>query len=1053
MTHDGMQVTDAVLDELVDRGDVGDKVRRPGAARRSFRALTGQELFVYDRELLYVNVDTYVAQHELVPTPLSPLAPVPSVARPPTPRALDALVAYAASAGSRVDDSYERVCELCTQVDGMHRGTSVALANLEAHAAGIRDALVTFDELTSGAVNHMESLLDRHALDLHVLQQVPISAKLLSGGGGGGSSARPAPARRRTLGDYVSAAKMHTVANVCERELRALLERHAQARETEAQLARDLGELCAEIRPFHAEPTHATRKDVAAAAERARAARTLLEQRCRPDENGWPVADKLDASALDALDDAVHELTEAEQVVREGVACVMADRNEIMARNLNLVQDMSSLQSDFAALGEALAELDADFGPAKLDGFKHLERLKKMLWAYGASVIEAVRRREYARFFIGKAQSLAELVAHVSEEEQERRRRFYQDVAAQLPWEVVGLDGVLPSLDITASRRSGSESDDAAFDRTDIAAFFSMLDSVEQELVRAGALHDVNPIAEARDALASTLREMDDAEDRFGESVRRVLLPGGDSETGSDVGDDAQQGRAPVSPCSPMFAGEPENEARAHVHELEEQLAAARAEAAAERARADAAEHSAAAAEADASAARAADEEARSRLDALLTRGDSASAELATAQARIGELHEALAAAQRSSQDHADEAAELRSALARLEEELRTARSRTEQLQAQLRAAEQAHAEAARQLEDRGRSKQGGAQRARELEELCRPLLLAAERLWRRVDEMPGKDGDASTDASAEREPHAPPADAGLPVGEALLEALGAFDSAAFYHHVHAKLEALTTLIRKWQRAYKSAHEKQVRASGAARDRIVFRSFEVGCLALFLPTRNSVSKPWAAFNIGQPHRFLRAPPPLAEHLRTREWVVARITGITERVASPDENPFQLPDGTRYYLLDVEVWQRSGTGRGGDESRMRRGNASGAAPPGHAASTRRRAELRPPVRMVSDPFLGSGMADGSTADTRAAAGATDQNGTEATQQRTGDEPAPTRQRSSSSASTTSTSTAPGVVGTPGHSPSMVTPAQANARFSSARSTSLTALAQVAAPPRQ
>ena len=154
----------------------------------------------------------------------------------------------------------------------------------------------------------------------------------------------------------------------------------------------------------------------------------------------------------------------------------------------------------------------------------------------------------------------------MSEEEQERRRRFYQDVAAQLPWEVVGLDGVLPALDITASRRSGSESDDAAFDRTDIAAFFSMLDSVEQELVRAGALHDVNPIAEARDALASTLREMDDAEDRFGESVRRVLLPGGDSETGSDVGDDAQQGRAPVSPCSPMFAGEPENEARAHVH-------------------------------------------------------------------------------------------------------------------------------------------------------------------------------------------------------------------------------------------------------------------------------------------------------------------------------------------------------------------------------------------------------------------------------------------------------------------------------------------------------
>lgn len=58
-------------------------------------------------------------------------------------------------------------------------------------------------------------------------------------------------------------------------------------------------------------------------------------------------------------------------------------------------------------------------------------------------------------------------------------------------------------------------------------------------------------------------------------------------------------------------------------------------------------------------------------------------------------------------------------------------------------------------------------------------------------------------------------------------------------------------------------------------------SFQVGDVALFLPTRNSTGKPWAAFNINAPHYFLKPSDTIEQQMQHREWMVARITSITE----------------------------------------------------------------------------------------------------------------------------------------------------------------------------
>ena len=86
-------------------------------------------------------------------------------------------------------------------------------------------------------------------------------------------------------------------------------------------------------------------------------------------------------------------------------------------------------------------------------------------------------------------------------------------------------------------------------------------------------------------------------------------------------------------------------------------------------------------------------------------------------------------------------------------------------------------------------------------------------------------------------------------------------------------------------------------------------------------------------SVSFPHHFLQATGRLVEQLKTRKWIVARITSITERVVDPkvfwsimvrkaqltrtlffflqdpSSNPYGLDDGVKYYMVNVEDWRR------------------------------------------------------------------------------------------------------------------------------------------------
>ncbi len=155
---------------------------------------------------------------------------------------------------------------------------------------------------------------------------------------------------------------------------------------------------------------------------------------------------------------------------------------------------------------------------------------------------------------------------------------------------------------------------------------------------------------------------------------------------------------------------------------------------------------------------------------------------------------------------------------------------------------------------------------------------------------------------------------------ESFLDTLGSFNMDLFAETMYHRIKEAEHKARKWQREAKTYRDRAHIQQKDAHEKIAFRHFKEGDLALFLPTRNQQAGAWAAFNVGFPHFFLREHE--SHRLRHREWLVARITRIQERVVDlskslttgnevdsindeEHENPFQLSDGLRWYLIDAQ----------------------------------------------------------------------------------------------------------------------------------------------------
>ncbi|KAJ9477849.1 Autophagy-related protein 11 [Pseudozyma hubeiensis] len=1143
MTSDGSQLKQEVLDRIIQQTATSPSESSTTAVARSHPSASthqdaqsqSQEFFVYNREFLYTDPTELAA--ELAEN--ASLEPAPAMfdaelSFPPTPKTLEALVSWSAEIAALVATHQQTCQDLLERITLIARSLQVALANLRDHADNIeKGANALIDDVAQKELKRMESLLQGYERDLRILAMVSIHPRLQStsaqmanaaaatsssttqNGNGSGPSAAAKP-KHRTLGDYISKSKMSAVADACNRVYTELRERIVRI-ETELSLVRnDTQGLSDEVESTTPEVADETFQRVVEAQARTQQLHAFINSTCSPDPQGWPVADKIDQETFDEIVRSSDEMLLLDEVVREGVQRLTQDRNDILERSLHLLIDISAIQSEFTETGSLLAAVDADLHSNKLDGFKHLHRLKNMLWAYGATVVEVVRRREFSKHFLGKSQSLAELMAKVSASEWKRRQFYRSDVSSLLPWEVKGMDDKPPSLEITTPRVSSDAMADLGPE--DLQSLYDLLDQVDQRLREESVGSAASPIPEVKMALQALAAALQDLDDEFIHLVNHQLLQRDEEEasdedahgSGSDTSIRARQrlrrrqrltaslavandqkltqlrqglAEARSSNEKAERALQADHEARmaglsSQVEALKRQIESGKADVAkleAEKresqgridtlgadlelererrlnmvdevnqlrrdleqshrveaeAKQEAIEEADRVAELEAQAhelhleleeAKSARIDASNRIEALLSEGSSVEGELRTAQARIDELTEQLSNAHAEAAKARESAAEVEAAKERqirsyraeadgdraiLEEKVRalkadldakakllekqaTIATRAEQsrapdreaielLRGQLRAADVAHEEIVKEM-DHAKELADEAEAARRDVEVSRQLLLERTRgllskaslLRKAVREMPKHNSSrqaSSSDAaqpadkngtnSASSSAPAPSSGAAITAQRAIaastgslsvselsesqrqaaldafdaeaeaatvettLEALRAFDVSEMYDEVKGKLDSLNIVVRKWQKAWKSANDKANKANHAAREKIAFKNFQVGDLALFLPTRSSnlASKPWAAFNISFPHFFLNAQGALADQLRTKEWIVARITSINNKVVSTadetepgaagkneeDANPFRLPEGVRFFMLDVETY--------------------------------------------------------------------------------------------------------------------------------------------------
>lgn len=161
------------------------------------------------------------------------------------------------------------------------------------------------------------------------------------------------------------------------------------------------------------------------------------------------------------------------------------------------------------------------------------------------------------------------------------------------------------------------------------------------------------------------------------------------------------------------------------------------------------------------------------------------------------------------------------------------------------------------------------------------------------------------------------------------LAVLDRLDADSTVDTITKRYKDVEALAKKYQKDSRALKERNHRLQSDAHDKIAYRAFKEGDLALFLPTRNQVTRSWAAFNVGAPHYFLHEQD--THKLQSKEWLLARIHKIDERIVDlskssnngrlgastsadagdagsirsvDDENPFELSDGLRWYLIEA-----------------------------------------------------------------------------------------------------------------------------------------------------
>ena len=225
------------------------------------------------------------------------------------------------------------------------------------------------------------------------------------------------------------------------------------------------------------------------------------------------IAARIDTTNADSL---LTELRQADIVLRKEVETIVDTKNLSTELCIGALRRISVLNADLVQLPGLMTALQTDLR-AKTS-FVHIQRLHNMLYAYGATLIEVVRRKEFTRFFYQRAQSILEVMAKLTAAEKRRRQIYRGEVHGQLPFDAKGMDDSVPSIDFSPTGGKEADSEQSyPLDRSDVNSFIQVLDDLDQRFRSPSA----QPFSETRRSLSKLIERMDNIEGSFDKIVER----------------------------------------------------------------------------------------------------------------------------------------------------------------------------------------------------------------------------------------------------------------------------------------------------------------------------------------------------------------------------------------------------------------------------------------------------------------------------------------------------------------------------------------------------
>ncbi|KAJ3224620.1 hypothetical protein HK099_008165 [Clydaea vesicula] len=119
--------------------------------------------------------------------------------------------------------------------------------------------------------------------------------------------------------------------------------------------------------------------------------------------------------------------------IRESV-CIITEAQTKLTENLvSRLQNVSELETAIAQNNPIYNSIASQSFGSLSQAFSQLLHVHRMAPAWGASLIEIVRRKEFSKIFMQKAKNMAEVLAKFRAHEEKRRRNFTSEISRYIP--------------------------------------------------------------------------------------------------------------------------------------------------------------------------------------------------------------------------------------------------------------------------------------------------------------------------------------------------------------------------------------------------------------------------------------------------------------------------------------------------------------------------------------------------------------------------------------------------------------------------------------------